>query len=301
MNQKISKKSTLFIFLNFFITLLFAQELDLSEFQIRAHYDFVSGIEDVTGQSSSVLTQNPVFEEGGILSKGCYVLVSPRDTSCLIQTPRIYDLNDPAFAIQIEFKVIEYPEFRAPVIVAGRSHRYLGFEYTRLGEPVLLTNNSDRDIIDDFVLEKGVWYQVTLIHNAVDMLTYVYIDGELAYTKLVELNHPEYDNNISNTNFSNASVFRGYWRNLKVFSKRDVSPSSDPPRFYPNPTQGKIYLSGISTIWNRYLIYDIKGILLKEERIETLEMDISELRTGLYILEIRRGNDILMQEKVVKI
>lgn len=54
--------------------------------------------------------------------------------------------------------------------------------------------------------------------------------------------------------------------------------------FYPNPATDKIRFVDVIEL---ITIYDLKGILVKKDNLNTREMDISELSAGLYILKIQ--------------
>lgn len=67
---------------------------------------------------------------------------------------------------------------------------------------------------------------------------------------------------------------------------------------YPNPTTGKIYLSGISG--EKYLITDASGNLVQKGIQQTM-LDISHLAPGLYILRLFFEKDSYKSFKVIKI
>ncbi len=55
---------------------------------------------------------------------------------------------------------------------------------------------------------------------------------------------------------------------------------------YPNPTLNRIILPN-EFVTNEYKIYSVTGELMKNGRLNTNEIQISELKSGLYILQIR--------------
>lgn len=67
---------------------------------------------------------------------------------------------------------------------------------------------------------------------------------------------------------------------------------------YPNPTERKIYLSGISG--EKYLIIDASGNLVQQGIQQTM-LDISHLAPGLYILRLFFEKDSYKSFKVIKI
>lgn len=64
-----------------------------------------------------------------------------------------------------------------------------------------------------------------------------------------------------------------------------------PTFFYPNPVNNKIYFSDISD-FDTIVIMDFKGNVIKTiEDIENNEMDVSDLKEGIYFLSIKNGKE----------
>jgi hypothetical protein len=58
---------------------------------------------------------------------------------------------------------------------------------------------------------------------------------------------------------------------------------------YPNPTTGKVYFSS-QYINESYTVYSLVGTIVKSEKIEVQNIDLSDLTSGMYILRIERKN-----------
>ena len=71
-------------------------------------------------------------------------------------------------------------------------------------------------------------------------------------------------------------------------------------KFYPNPTTGKIYINAKETIQS-IRIFDTQGRIIDELSINKndIQVDISTVESGMYILEIK-GNNSVSYEKIFK-
>ena len=71
-------------------------------------------------------------------------------------------------------------------------------------------------------------------------------------------------------------------------------------KFYPNPTTGKIYINAKETIQS-IRIFDTHGRIIDELSINKndIQVDISTVESGMYILEIK-GNNSVSYEKIFK-
>ena len=294
-----------FIFLLFSSNILLAQELDLSEFELKAHYELSSNGIDLTGNFDTIELDNPIFALGGILSRGCYVGGANFGDSCLIETPEIDALNDPSFAIQLDFRIPNFGPTK-PIVIAGKGWRFLGIESKSNGSLTLRTNNSTKDDIDGIFLNQDEWYNITLLHNTIDSNTFVYLNQELIFTKKSFLNHPESDTEISNSNFSVGRAFFGYWKNLKVFSK-DITSStskidkkSDLLYIFPNPVRSNLNVELLSIDNTIYTISDVNGRLIERSILIGNSINTQNLPPGIYLLSVYEENSTPKRVKFIK-
>jgi len=97
--------------------------------------------------------------------------------------------------------------------------------------------------------------------------------------------------------FSNEPTPNGSRINIGAFGNTMFTSKSPNPlattdytntniNIYPNPTSDKIIFPN-DLITSEYSIYSITGKLIKNGRLHTNEIKISELNSGLYILKIR--------------
>lgn len=78
--------------------------------------------------------------------------------------------------------------------------------------------------------------------------------------------------------------------------KRDIS-------IYPNPSPGGFHISipSFSGIDYSSAIYDAKGVQVESKRITSGESLLgSNLQSGIYFMEVKKGNIVIAKEKIVK-
>lgn len=70
---------------------------------------------------------------------------------------------------------------------------------------------------------------------------------------------------------------------------------------YPNPVTGsKIYISTNRDLLKEVEIYNVLGKKVLMARMNTRELDVSELTPGIYILKIKEGNEQATRKLVVR-
>ena len=185
-----------------------------------ANYPLISDGIDVTGLNSAMTLQNTPFENGGIYCNGIYVNSSDTNFTTA-QSPPINSLKYESFSISMDFLVSEAGT--QPVWVIGEGCRWLGFYLNSDGTIELLYNNANF-----FTTTKT--YSLNAWHNSkisFDGTTVqIFLDNDLAgslkfgnpYVVLDYGSCGASDTEIGITNFSNGQVFKGYVRNLKVYS-----------------------------------------------------------------------------------
>lgn len=65
--------------------------------------------------------------------------------------------------------------------------------------------------------------------------------------------------------------------------------------FFPNPTHGTVYFSGINEVLPEIKITDRYGNLVQEFTLTEQQMDISQLPAGLYFISTRLENQVILQ------
>jgi hypothetical protein len=75
--------------------------------------------------------------------------------------------------------------------------------------------------------------------------------------------------------------------------------TSDVARVFPNPTEGRITITGL-TQTAEIGLYSLQGLLLRTFTRVVGEIDISDVPAGVYVLYISAGNKAVLRQKVVK-
>lgn len=70
-------------------------------------------------------------------------------------------------------------------------------------------------------------------------------------------------------------------------------------KLYPNPTTGKIYLRGIVD-WEDFIIYDLQGRVIKSGQVMQDSVDISEMSSGIYLIQLESKGGEKVQKRVIK-
>jgi hypothetical protein len=280
-----------------------AMSQDLSQFNLEAHYELTSDLNDLTSNHDTITILDPVISSGGIYSRGCFFSQSVSADTCNIITPHINAMNNNAFAIQIDFNL---SSFNGPIIQAGVFTRYLGLETDPNGVLGLMTGSQSFDNISNVTLQLSNWYNATLIHNTTDSTTNVYIDNQLVFTKHQYLNHPSNENQILNTNFSTSKSFHGYWKDLKVYSTNTPlsikeQESMNILNLYPNPASSILNVElNKDVIAIDYKIFNVNGKCIKESDLIEDHLDIDVLKPGLYYVTFYQKNKYYGASKFIK-
>ena len=279
-----------------------AQNLDLSSFDLIANYELSTNGDDLTGTQSAIVLENPVFSFDGIWSRGCTSTTPTVVDSCLIITPEISELDDNAFAIQTDFRA---SEFGKPIIYAGTANRYLGLETNSNGELLIVINNFVEGTITDLNIQLNEWYNIAVVHNRSDLVTKVYFENELIFTKELELNQPSGNNFISNADFGNSNTFTGYIKNLKIYSTNGVVSifeinNGNEVGVFPNPTDATLNFELPKNNNLEYIIYDINGRTIEQAIMNDNSLNVKNLQTGLFTIILYQEGEILGAARFIK-
>ena len=184
--------------------------------ELIAGYPLSEDANDVTGNNDPMTLTNTPFQDSGIFCNGIYRFSGDLNF-CHAITPQLNNFSFEAFTISAEFKVDEVPSFRNPVFVGGDWFRWIGFNLEADTTVSLLYNNSN-------ILSSNLKYSLNTWHEA--KVTYVDSTGEWNFfldnafagrvqsIQLVQGN----DINVGITNFSNGTVFKGIFRELRIQS-----------------------------------------------------------------------------------
>ena len=205
--------------------------LDLKTGGLIAHYPFTNDssssnfYKDITNNHSNVTDQstyaNSNVDYKGIYSDGIYC-VGDCNNGGPILTPSINIDRTKSFSFELDFKMDELKNM--PILVAGTSYRWLGIEVNSSGNPGILYNNSTRTYDSNTQLVSNKWYRAKIEYDF--GVIKLYIDNNLVKTAgsssssitfTAEAQGTTFDEVLTNYNYSNGQVYKGYWKNLKVF------------------------------------------------------------------------------------
>lgn len=175
-----------------------------------AHYPLRQDGEDTTGNNAPMQLENAPFQEGGVYCNGIY-LYGGTD-ACFISTPDLQGFDFQSFSIVVNFMTTEFRYM--PVVVGGRSARWIAFYLGKDGSTDLMYNNHN-------IMNCATTYRLNTWHEAI--LTYdgttgrLYLDRQLGCMVDFQIDSSFNDRDISTTDFSNAAVFKGVLRDLQIY------------------------------------------------------------------------------------
>lgn len=177
-----------------------------------AHFPLSTDAYDVTGNNRPMTLENAPFQNGAVYCNGVYKHSGQNDFY-FVGTDQLQNFNFRLFSISASFNTSSYQKM--PVFVGGKSGRWIAYYLNKNGTLTLMYNNSNYQ-------NCGGKYSLNEWHEA--MLTYdgrtarLYLDQQLQCSAEFEINATSNDSSISTTNFSNATVFQGFFRDLKIYN-----------------------------------------------------------------------------------
>jgi len=286
-------------------THLYAQ--DLSGLSLQAHYSFLNTADETNGSyGAAELVNAPFVDTCGVFSYGGYLFDTIDEDSSFVGTPQIGALNDAAFAVQVEFKV-DSVEMRArPVIVVGDSWRYIGLFTQFDGTFAVLHNDALYQTDAPVSIEAGRWHTCTITYSTGNETARYYIDGALIFSRTDTLVRPDYDTRVTNTHGGFGWTFRGYWRNLKVYSSntttsiKDVRPLEEMD-VSPNPSNGAITINMQFHKGKDHVlcIYDMQGRLVRSQQMNDGHVAMADLPPGALNILCYRKNRLVAQQRIL--
>ncbi len=305
-------KNTLLFSLLFSCILSTISAQDLSDFALIAHYPLTNNsAADATGSYGDMeLTNAPFQGSEGVYSNGVYIY-SAQPNGCLISTPALNFPDTSNIAFSLEFKA-EDTGF-SPIIVAGDLYRWLG-AFVVSGELQLLV--SDALYNTGQTIQSGQWYTLTVAYRQGE--TKIYLNDQLALThNSGPLNYHlniEGDRKISNTHGGFGYAFKGNWRNLKIYSKGNVSNANQHAKreigsldAWPIPAQRNLFikLPPAAPLHNpmNIRLMDANGRLCfevsKTFKQTVIPLTLSPLPPGMYYLQISSTSGQTWQKPIL--
>ncbi|MDX1477155.1 MAG: T9SS type A sorting domain-containing protein [Saprospiraceae bacterium] len=300
--------NAIFIFLLSLCSLPLAAQ-DLSNLTLQAHYSLINSGDDATGNFGSLeMINTPFHDTCGIFSFGGYLFDTIDEDSSFVGTPQIDALLHEQFAVQVEFKVDTIEDRGRPVLVLGDGWRYLGL-FTWPDGTFRLVHNDALYIPDAQVtLEVAKWHTFTVLHNRGQEASYYYIDGTQIWARADTLVQPDYDLRVTNTHGGFGWTWRGYWRNLRIYSS-DVTTSTrqawhpEEMLVMPNPSSDgtiSVHLQVAAGQQHQLRVTDMMGRTVQTRDIlHDAIVTLSDLPAGTLVLQALRDGRLIAQNRVL--
>ncbi len=183
--------------------------------RLVAHYPLETDGKDITNKQDDMTLENAPFADGGVYCNGIYP--GGNANACVISTPNLSGFDYDSFSIALQFNADGLE--RMPVFVGGRSYRWLGFELQDDGSIKLLYNNSQRESCT-VTYQQNKWHTALITYDGSEAK--LYLDNVLGCTASFDLENGN-DRDVSVANFSNATIFKGTVRHLRIYNE-PISP-----------------------------------------------------------------------------
>ncbi len=284
------------------------QAQNLDNFELEAHYTLINTTQEALGVWDTIeLLNAPLSDTNGVYSYGGYIYDDINEDSSLVITPQLDILSAVQFAVQLEMRIDQLETRGRPIIVVGEGWRYLGFA-TGSDSTFQVILNGNYQSIPSYPVKEGQWQTLTMIHSRGDSLSSFYVDGTLIYRRKAFLDHPESDTKIMNTHFGSGQAYKGYWRNLKVFtSDSTTSPTADIARLkqltiFPNPSHGSVTIQIKENTGSEsaVVVYDEIGRIVRSVDHASGMIELDNLPNGLLtVVLIHNAKQVDMVRVVV--
>ncbi|MFC1569296.1 LamG-like jellyroll fold domain-containing protein, partial [bacterium] len=238
------------------ICVLSIQSQDLSDLTLIAHYPLESHTNDVTSLQYRMTLTNIPFEDGGIYCNGIYAYDYD---GCMAITPQLVNFSFAKLAISVTFKVTDTEEAAGrPLFIGGSSYRWLPVEFDA-DSLIGFGYNTDN------TYTSNVWHTVTMTYDSLSDDALCYLDGVLVDNYNVQINHGN-EKRIGITDFSDGDTFKGYLKDLKIYSipPRVIEQDSLALAALYNSTDGANWID--NTNWLTGSIYEWFGVTAIEGR-----------------------------------
>lgn len=207
--------------------LLFLAGTSAALSQSIAWYPLTANADDTTGQQHSMTLLNAPFQGGGVYCNGNYA-------NYFVETPPLPRSIFTAFTARIKFKVDEI-EMTQPLIICGMDYRWLGIILEKDSTLTMLYNNNYL-LRSTTHYSAGIWHEAVANYDSVKTTANLYLDGILACTIQIPLIHSQSDLDriLGTYNPSSGSCFKGYVKDLKIYSSI-MEPTSIDDRISASP------------------------------------------------------------------
>jgi hypothetical protein len=194
-------------------TLSISSAVALADGALLVNYTLDQTAVDQTGNYDDVGIINAPYEEGGVYLNGNYIGSDPDSSEVL--TPQITLLDFSAFSASVEFKVGEWPAsgYR-PILICGRSWRWMGAKMNGDGELALLYNGLTTAYSTE-TASLDEWHTLALIYDGTTGR--LILDGVELIAKDFTPNHGD-DRRFVMHHSGNGIAFKGHVRNIMIYN-----------------------------------------------------------------------------------
>ncbi|MBI3193824.1 MAG: T9SS type A sorting domain-containing protein [Ignavibacteriae bacterium] len=209
-STQIKKQWTLCIIL-FALSILTAIPFsEVSSQTLLASYPLLSNAQDATGHyGNMILAGSPPLDiSNGVCINGVYGNYSA-------QTPDITTLTPTDFNVKIDFSITQYGIDGAPVLMGGRSYRWIGIYVGSTGRMGVKYNNSYW-VWSTTTVNRGEWHSA--IVSYVGGTVQLFLDGNKILSSVIGSLTTASNYNFTTTDYSNGRVLNGCIRNLQIYN-----------------------------------------------------------------------------------
>lgn len=100
------------------------------------------------------------------------------------------------------------------------------------------------------------------------------------------------------------SIFNNYW---SFTTKEEINVTIDNPididyKIYPNPVQSKIYVNNSNDLTKieYYFLFNSSGLIVKQGKLISNSIDVSDLNKGLYMLNLKTKNNSITEKIIIE-
>ena len=98
-----------------------------------------------------------------------------------------------------------------------------------------------------------------------------------------------------NDRIFNTAIDLGVYEYNSTLGLDDVSEHTNTVKVYPNPVNDRLFISTTAQI-KSLMIYNINGQMVKQSKVASNAVDVSQLPTGLYMIQIQTENNTITQK-----
>jgi hypothetical protein len=300
-------KPSTFVLILLLMTINYAGSFsqDLSGLFPFALYPLVNTPEDALGfQNNMVLINTQYNDADGIYFNGKHPVVD--QGGAWARTTYMAALDEPKFAVQVEFKIEDLDDQLRCVAVCGLSllQQYLGLFILDSDHFGVLLSNNELITLKDVNPQENVWYKFTMIYDTVTNNAKFYLGNNLIESAMHQVVRVPGDAFVSNYYPAAGYPLKGNWRNLRIYGTEEITALEDELdrasafNLFPNPATESITIDAKDTRIHQWTIYDPSGrVALHGDFQHMMPIDIQQLANGHFVIMLHDQNDRILAVK----